>query len=158
MESIVRNNMIIGKYFRLFFRNSLRQYDLNTAEGMVLLLLLEKETNPQRNTIEKMHKIIKGQTQDQIIDEIHYDKSVMTRTMKSLESKGYVARNVNPVDSRSYIFSLTKKAADFKPTLLNVLELWNDGLRRDIDEATLETASIALSRMANNALKLITGE
>lgn len=158
MESIGRNNMIIEKYFKLFFRNNLKQYDLNTAEGIVLLLLLEKETRPQYKTIDKLHKILKGQTQEQIIDEIHYDKAVMTRTMQSLESKGYVMRNVNPTDNRSYIFSLTKKATDFKPTLLNILKLWNDGLQKGIDKATLEIADKALSQMANNALELSKGE
>lgn len=150
--------MVIGKYFKLFFKNRLKQYDLNAAEGMVLLLLMEKEERPQNKTIEKIHKIIGGQTQDQIIDEIHYDKGVMTRTMKSLESKDYVERSVNSDDSRSYIFSLTKKADDLKPTLLNILKRWNNGLEKDIDQDKLEITSKALSQMANNALELIKGE
>lgn len=158
MESIGRNNMIIEKYFKIFFKNGLKQYDLNTAEGMVILLLMEKETRPQYNTIEKLHNIIKGQTQDQLIEEIHYDKAVMTRTMQSLEVKGYVVRSVNPADSRSYIFSLTKKAEDLKPTLLNILKLWNDGLQKGIDKAKLEITNKALSQMANNALELVKGE
>jgi len=158
MELIGKNNIIIEKYFKLFFKNRLKQYDLNTAEGMVILLLLEKEIMPQNNTIEKFHKIIKGQTQDQMIDEIHYDKAVMTRTMQSLESKGYVVRRTNPADSRSYIFSLTKKAHDLKPTLLNILEYWNDGLKKGIDKTKFEIANKALSQIANNALELAKGE
>ncbi len=158
MESIGRNNMIIEKYFKLFFKNGLKQYDLNTAEGMVLLLLLEKQAKPQHNTIEKMHKIIKGQTQDQMIDEIHYDKAVMTRTTQSLENKGYVVRSINPADSRSYIFSLTKKGEAFKPTLLNILKLWNDELQKGIDKSKLDVTKETLSQMANNALELIKGD
>lgn len=158
MVSIGRNNMIIQKYFKLFFRNSLKQYDLNTAEGMVLLLLLEKETKPQYNTIDEMHKFIKGQTQDQMINEIHYDKAVMTRTMQWLESKGYVVRSVNPADSRSYIFSLTKKAVEFKPTLINILKLWNDGLQKEIDKEKIEIVNEVLSQMVKNALELTKGE
>lgn len=158
MRSIVKNSMIIEKHFKLFFKNGLKQYDLNTAEGMVLLLLIEKEAKPECNTIEKMHKIIRGQTQDQMIDEIHYDKAVMTRTMQSLEGKGYVVRNLNPIDSRSYIFSLTKKAADFKPTLINILKHWNEGMQKGIDKKELEVADKALSQMANNAIELARGE
>ncbi len=153
-ESVGRNNMIIDKYFKLFFKNNLKPYDLNTAEGIVLLLLLEKETRPQENTIEKLHKIVCGKTQDQLIDEIHYDKAVMTRTMQTLESKGYVVRSVNPEDSRSYVFSLTKKAFDFKPVLLEILKRWNDGLQKGIDKEKLEAVKEALCQMAKNAYEL----
>ena len=124
----------------------------------MLLLLFEKEVRPQYNTIEKLHKIVKGKTQNQIIDEIHYDKAVMTRTMHSLESKGYVVRNINYEDSRSYIFSLTRKAEDFKPTLFNTLKLWHEGLQKGIDKTEIEIVNKALCQMANNALELIKGE
>lgn len=158
MESIGRNNMIIEKYFKLYFRNSLKQYDLNTAEGLILLLMMEKEMKPQHNALDKMHQLIKGQTQDQMNDEIHYDKAVMTRTMQSLESKGYVERSINPADRRSSVFSLTKKAVDFKLTLIEILTLWNDGLQKGIDEEKLEIVKTVLCQMANNALELTKGE
>lgn len=158
MESIGRSNMIIGKYFKLYFRNNLKQYDLNTAEGLVLLLMLEKEMKPEYNALDKMHQLIKGQTQDQMNDEIHYDKAVMTRTMQSLESKGYVERSVNPADRRSSIFSLTKKAVDFKSTLIDILTLWNDGLQKGIDYDKLDIVKTVLSQMVNNAFELTKGE
>lgn len=154
MESIGRNNMIIDKYFKLYFRNSLKPYDLNTAEGLILLLMLEKEMKPQYNALDKMHQLIKGQTQDQMNDEIHYDKAVMTRTMQSLESKGYVERNMNPADKRSFVFTLTKKAVDFKSVLIDILILWNDGLEKEIDKEKLEIVKTVLSQMVMNALEL----
>lgn len=154
MESIGRNNMIIDKYFKLYFRNSLKQYDLNTAEGLILLLMLEKEMKPQYNALDKMHQLIKGQTQDQMNDEIHYDKAVMTRTMQSLESKGYVERNMNPADKRSFVFTLTKKAVDFKSVLIDILILWNNGLEKGIDKEKLDIVKTVLSQMAMNALEL----
>ncbi len=158
MKSVGRSNMIIEKYFKLYFRNNLKKYDLNTAEGLILLLMMEKEMKPQYNALDKMHQLIKGQTQDQMNDEIHYDKAVMTRTMQSLESKGYVERRINPADRRSSVFSLTKKAIDFKSTLIDILTLWNDGLQKGIDKEKLEIVKTVLSQMANNALELIKGE
>ncbi len=158
MKSVGRSNMIIEKYFKLYFRNNLKKYDLNTAEGLILLLMMEKEMKPQYNALDKMHQLIKGQTQDQMNDEIHYDKAVMTRTMQSLESKGYVERSINPADRRSSVFSLTKKAIDFKSTLIDILTLWNDGLQKGIDKEKLEIVKTVLSQMANNALELIKGE
>lgn len=158
VESIGRSNMIIDKYFKLYFRNSLKKYNLNTAEGLILLLMMEKEMKPQYNALDKMHHLMKGQTQDQMNDEIHYDKAVMTRTMQSLESKGYVERSINPADRRSCVFFLTKKAEDFKSTLIDILTVWNDGLQKGIDKDKLEIVKTVLSQMANNALMLTKGE
>ena len=158
MELIDRSSMIIEKYFKLYFRNSLKQYDLNTAEGLILLLMMEKEMTPQNNALDRMHQFIKGHTQDQMNDEIHYDKAVMTRTMQSLENKGYVERSINPTDRRSSVFSLTEKATAFKSTLTDILTQWNNGLQKGIDKETLEIVNTALSQMANNALELIKGE
>ena len=158
MESIGRNNTILEKYFKLYFRNNLKQYDLNTAEGLILLLMMEREAQPQYNALDKIHDLFAGQTQDQMNDEIHYDKAVMTRTMQSLETKGYVERRVHPADKRSFVFSLTKKAADFQSTLIDILTVWNDGLQKGIDQERLEIVKIVLSQMANNALELSKGD
>lgn len=158
MHSIGRNNMIIEKYFKLYFRNCVRRYGLNTAEGLILLLMMEKEMMPEHNALDKMHQLFKGQTQDQMNDEIHYDKAVMTRTMQSLESKGYVERRINPADKRSFVFSLTKKAADLKSTLIDILTRWNDGLQKGIDQEKLEIVKTIMSQMSNNALELAKGD
>ena len=155
MQTISRNIIIIEKHFRLFFKNSLQQYELNSTEGMVLLLLYEKETMPDGNTIDKIHHRFWGKTQDEMIDEIHYDKSVMTRTMQTLESKGYVKRNPNPDDNRSYIFTLTKKAADFQQTLFDILRLWQENSLKGIPPEEAAITEKTLSQMSSNILELM---
>ena len=92
-QSLGRNILVIDKYFRMYFKNSLKQYGLNTAEGLCLLSFYEED----------------GRTQEQLIDMLHYDKGVMTRTMQSLEEKGMLSRMNHEEDSRSYLFYLTKK-------------------------------------------------
>ena len=85
---IGRYIFIVDKYFRLYFKDSLKEYGMNSAEGLVLLVLFGED----------------GMTQDQLIAELQYDKGVMARTMKSLEEKAYVKRERNPIDKRSSIF------------------------------------------------------
>jgi DNA-binding MarR family transcriptional regulator len=149
---------LIEKYFKLFFRANLKEHDLNAAEGIVLLLMYEKEMEPNSNTIENIHKSIRGKTLDQMIDEIHFDKAFMTRTMQSLESKGFVVRNPNPTDNRSFVFTLTGKAAAFRPTLLNILKLWNDSLMKNVESQNIEIIRKALSQMASNVISFNDGE
>ena len=158
MDVIGRNIIIIEKYFKLFFRASLREYDLSAAEGIVLLLLYEKEMEPNNKTIETIHKSVRGKTQDEMIDEIHFDKASMTRTMQSLEGKGFVVRNANPNDNRSFLFTLTGKAAEFKPLLLNILKQWNEKLLKNIDSKDIDIAGKVLSQMAANIICYYEGE
>lgn len=137
-RSIGRNMMIADKYFKLYLRDALQPYGLNAAEGVVLLMLYEQAAR-------------RGKTQDELIREIHYDKGVMTRTMKELEQKDYVVREQNPTDSRSYLFSLSEKALDFKNTLTAVLQKWNVALLDSLSTEQLTLVETALDRMAQNA-------
>lgn len=153
--SIGRNIFIVDKYFKLFFRNSLKNYDLNTAEGMVLLALFGQDGKNDMEILSAIHYGQFNKTQDQIIDELHYDKSVMARTMQSLENKGYVLRNDNPEDSRSYIFTITEKAQNFKPKLIEVLSEWNNLLLKDVEN--LEIVKSSLEKMCENVKYIVKG-
>ena len=135
--SIGRNITIADKYFKLYLRNVLQPYNINATEGIVLLMMYRKSS---------------GNTQDELIKDIHYDKGVMARTMKELEEKGYVERNQNPLDSRSFIFSLTEKGHDFKHILIDFLRQWNKKLISDISEEHLAIVEASLEIMAQNSL------
>lgn len=133
--------MIADKYFRMFLRDSLQPYGMNASEGTVLLMMYRKSSQDMKY----------GNTQDELIRELHYDKGVMTRTMKELENKGYVERITNPSDSRSFIFSLTQKGDDFREILFGILRQWNSMLLEGISVDILSAAEKALEKMAENA-------
>lgn len=136
-EYFGRNIIIIGKYFKLFLKENLKEYNLNSAEGLVLLSLYGKN----------------NRTLDEITQELQFDKGVMTRTMKSLENKGYVVRHKNPDDSRSFIFCLTDKSIEFKPSLVLILKEWTELLFNNIDEKSIEFINELVIKMKENAIK-----
>lgn len=140
-EGIGKNMMIADKYFKMYLKDALKPYDINTAEGIVLLMMYRSISG-------------NGRTQDELIREIHYDKGVMTRTMKDLEDKGFVMRNQHPADSRSFVFSLTKKGTEFKKVLVGILQKWNDELLKGISSDDLERIEAALEKMADNSAKV----
>jgi len=151
---IGRNILILDKYFKLFLKEELKEYEINTAESMVLLTLYGQNGQTSEQLLKDIHHKKFSTTQDKIIDELHYDKGVMTRTMQNLESKGFVAREDNPLDSRSFIFSLTERAENFKPMLISVLKKWSDFLLMGLDDKTLEMLDTALSNMVKNVINL----
>lgn len=166
--SIGKNMMIADKYFKLYLKNELLAYDLNTAQGIVLLMMYQKLANQEKSnssikesdkesnhtdsaSTENQNEIMVQNTQDELIKELHYDKGVMTRTMKELESKGFVTREQNPTDSRSYLFSLTQKGLDFKEPLLQILQKWNARLLAGLTTKELTVVEKALTTMSKNA-------
>ena len=154
MEPIGKSVIILEKYFKLFFKSSLKKYNLNATEGVVLLLLYEQAAAPEKNVIREMHRAMCGRTQEQMRDEVHYDKAVMTRTMQALEEKGYVLRNPNPQDSRSYLFTLTPQAVAFKPVLVDILKQWNNRLLRGISDEEAAVSAKVMTQMAQSAIEL----
>ena len=153
-KNIGRDIMAIDKYFKFCFKSALSEHDLNSTEGMVLLVLYENDGQTAEGILENRHAVKIGQTQDQLISELHYDKAAMTRTMQSLEKKGLVLRSNNPLDSRSYLFVLTDKAKEFKTVLIDILRIWNDGVLQGLDEQSKAILESSLDCMMKNAMKL----
>lgn len=133
---IGRNIMVIDKYFRLYLKDSLKAHQMNTAEGLVLLVLYGQE----------------GLSQDDLIDELQYDKGVMARTMKALEAKGMVTKLRNEADLRSANYSLTPQAAQFRPVLIDLLIAWSDRMINGLSVEELAIADRALCVMAQNSV------
>jgi len=147
-----RNIMVIDKYFKLYFRRMLKEYELNSAEGMVLLALFGSDGLTEKQILTSIHSGTGAQTQEQIIRELHYDKGVLTRTMQALEEKDYVTRCKNPQDSRAFDFHLTEKAKAFRPQLMKILSQWHVHLIDGIDQKTLDLLDETLETMAKNAI------
>ncbi|MCF0131181.1 MAG: MarR family transcriptional regulator [Pseudobutyrivibrio sp.] len=147
MEQFVeigRNMTIIVKQFKAYLKSELSQYGLNAAEGMVLMMMYHK-TSHNEGTDNNC-----GSTQDEIIKEIHYDKGVMTRTMKVLEEQGYVIRDNNPSDMRSFLFYLTAKGMEFKPVMMDILARWNQKMTFEIEPDNLSVSDEVLNKMVIN--------
>lgn len=150
-RSIGQNILIIDKYMKLYLKNSLKPYNLNAAEGMVLLELYGHDGQTQDEIICNLHQQNDGLTQEQIIDRLHYDKGVMTRTMQSLEKKGYIKRSDNDSDGRSHIFYLTPCAKNFKVKLIDILQHWSEEVQNGLDENDIKTIDLILKIMAENS-------
>ena len=146
--SMGRCMTIIVKHFKAFLRTCLSEYDLNAADGMVLMMLYHKAAREAGKENSPA-----GSTQEEIIKEIHYDKGVMTRTMKELEDKGYVVRSQHPTDNRSFIFSLTEKGKNFEPVMMDILQQWNQKMIAGNSEEDLKIVEATLLHMAENVSK-----
>ena len=154
IAGIGRSMNIADKYFRLFLRDALSPRGLNTAEGTVLLSMLEKSGGTAPEIFRSIHgRAAEENTQDELIERLQYDKGVMARTMKALEEKGFVERRANPADSRSSLFCLTDEGRELKGALIGALRRWSVVLLDGIPEQDLSVLERDLDRMAENAVR-----
>ena len=145
-QEIGRNIMVVHRQLKLFLNRTLKTYGINYSEAVVLINLFGEASTAQE---------FLGKTQDQMNYCLRYDKSVMTRTMQSLETKGYVIRKPNPKDSRSYIFNLSGSSLELMPVLLSTFDRWNCALTENISKESLNAIKLGLSVMAENATNIM---
>ena len=110
---------ILSNNFQAYVNLKLKHYDLKFAEFICLLNLYEND----------------GSHQDFIIKRKYTDKSAITRTLQSLEKKGFVRREKSEEDKRINCVYLTEKALDYKEELDKIIDEWqeflNDCIPRD---------------------------
>ncbi len=110
---------ILSNHFQAYVNSKLKSYDLKFAEFICLLNLYGNN----------------GSNQDFIIKRKYTDKSAITRTLQSLEKKGFVKRKKSDEDKRINCVYLTEKALNHKNELDKIIDEWqeflNDCIPRD---------------------------
>jgi DNA-binding MarR family transcriptional regulator len=114
----------------------LKPYDLHSSQYIFLVQLYKK------NHV----------SQDCLSKELMIDKSATARAIKQLESKGYVTREINPDDKRSYFVCLTEKSMNIKKDLRAILSAWNKKLTKSLGLRDYEMAYNLLEKMAVDVL------
>lgn len=69
-----------------------------------------------------------GITQDQLTQQLKFDKATTARSIKLLEQSGYIQREPDPDDRRSQLLYPTPKAQEFLPVLQSILDSSNQKL------------------------------
>lgn len=97
------NNML--RSARQIINENLRPLNLSSAEGNILLHLLTQGLE---------------MGQEQLVEQLDISKPAVSRALDSLETKGYVTRQRDPVDKRAYKVRLTDKALENGPAIEQV--------------------------------------
>lgn len=100
------HNMI--RSARQMINKNLGPLNLSSAEGNILI-----------------HLLTHGQEmgQEQLVNQLDVSKPAISRTLASLEKKGYILRQRDPGDRRAYRVQLTDKALRIGPA---VEQIYND--------------------------------
>ncbi len=92
-----------------------------------------------------------GITQDQLTNELKFDKATTTRSVKQLMESGYVERRVDPNDRRSYLLYPTPKALEFSPVLQSILNKFNKEFARNLTNEEEDQLIFLLQKISDRA-------
>jgi len=87
---------------RQIVNENLRSLDLSSAEGNILLHLWTQGLE---------------MVQEQLVEQLDVSKAAVSRTLDSLEEKGFITRQKDPVDRRAHRVCMTDKARSIGPAV-----------------------------------------
>jgi len=98
-----------------------------------------------------------GITQDQLAQQIHVNRSNVTRQLALLEENGFVERRQSESDKRATEVYPTKKAIAVLPEVREVLDRWNEYLTDGFTDEERDFLDRLLARVAQKAENYVTG-
>jgi len=94
-----------------------------------------------------------GKSQEELSKDLELDKTSITRAIKRLEGNGYVKRERNPKDRRSYSVYLTDAAREIYPNIIRNKEIMERILMQGISEDEFRQFSDTLKKIRRNIKK-----
>ena len=120
---------------RQIINKNLRPLGLSSAEGNILLHLFTQSQE---------------MGQEQLVEQLDVSKPAVSRTLNSLERKGYVTRQRDPDDRRAQRVQLTDKALEIGPAVEQIYNRVYMLAIQGISQEELEHFVKLFSRMSEN--------
>ncbi len=95
-----------------------------------------------------------GINQDELSRLVGLDKATTTRAVRKLVEGGYVLREQDPSDRRSYLIHLTDKGLDIKPIVKGTLQDLVSKLSQGLSDNEVETLHGLLLKVAKNSSRI----
>ena len=141
-DNINRNFSVISRQVNIFMAKKLQNYNISTSEAIYLM------RTARLTQSEGKHKI----PQQEICRDYFFDPAIATRSMHSLESKGYIIREKDSKDKRAYLITLTEKGMELSPVVIEVFSDWSNTLSNSIPKEYLEIFFLCLEKITETAL------
>lgn len=132
---LLNDMSVIIRYNHIFMNRSLTSTDITSNENYLLMYLYSN------NEI----------TQDDISDFFKIDKGSISKTISSLEEKGYLERTINHVNRRSNIVAITEKGRTTFEETSKILDEWHQSILSGISKEEIDTVTRVIETMAKNA-------
>lgn len=117
-----------------YIKSKLASLNLAPEQTLILLLLWEQD----------------GLNQNEIAKKLVKDKTNIARMIGNLEKKGFVCRNINQTDNRSFHVYLTDEGKKLGKIVYPITEEFNEIVCKGITEEELKKVNEILLKMRKN--------
>ena len=133
-----KNLEYIGKYISKMYRKknafiTKELYDIGIGSGQYMFLL-EIYNN-------------EGISQEELSEILDIDKGTTARAVKKLEQKELIYRRKCSIDKRIYKLYLTDKGKEYRITILNVLDKWENTMTSKLTEEEMKIIKLLLKKI-----------
>lgn len=108
-HSLSRLVAILHRSHAMYVNRVLKEWNITSGEVGFLMTLYQEE----------------GRTQEQLSSILAIDKAAATRALTSLQTKGYIRRQVDASDKRCKCIFLTQKAKELRQPITQKVRSWN---------------------------------
>ncbi len=141
--SDIKNNILLQlKLTKNIIENEhnkyLKPYDISNEQGLLLKVVYE----------------MPGLSQTQIAEELHKDKTTITRTINTLIKKGKLMRKSSHKDKRVYKIYVTEKTKENVKRLTPIFQKQNEDLRYIIGKSDYDITIKVLEKIKKYYLEL----
>ncbi|AIQ13007.1 MarR family winged helix-turn-helix transcriptional regulator [Paenibacillus durus] len=126
---------IFNRQTQAYITTAFSSMDISFSECIFLMNLYDNE----------------GINQEELSSLLFIDKAATARSIKSLEQKGFITREMMKDDRRAKKLFLTNKARDHKAHFYMLLEKWKDHTTEGMDEETKDVVFKGLQAMAEKS-------
>ncbi|MCD8180750.1 MAG: MarR family transcriptional regulator [Firmicutes bacterium] len=129
---------ILSRQLNLYFNHRLSGIEISATELLYLAQLYKRD----------------GILQEQLADKLSIDRAATTRTVRLMEQKGLVHREIDDLDKRAKKVFLTEKAYAIESKLREIQKSWSDGITCDMTKEEVEKFSEQIRQMAARAKEM----
>lgn len=126
---------VLNRQSQAYISNALKSINISYSECIFLVNLYDNE----------------GINQEELSSMLLIDKTITAKSIKSLEEKGFITREMCEKDKRAKKLYLTNKGRDCREHIFLVLKNWVDFVTGEMDEKTKIIVFSGLQLMAEKA-------
>ncbi len=133
---------VLHRYRRSYVNKRLEQFGISGGQFVILLALSRHD----------------GISQEEISYNLKIDKTMAAKSIKKLESNGYLTRKRDISDGRANNVFLTQMALDIIPFIRETIANWENCVTSGLTEEEHQTVERLLHKMAENACSVCEDE
>jgi DNA-binding MarR family transcriptional regulator len=133
-EFIGKSMYVLTRYGQIFLDKELKPYYLKAGQLHLLFLLFKND----------------GMNQESLARSINVDKAAVTRAIQKLIDEGYVTRERNDHDKRSYRVFLTERGKAIEPDIFAIAQKLEDIFLDSLEQDERDCIARSLHIMKKN--------